>query len=139
MKTPSRKSPSKAAVAAPSSEVKSSPVMAPAAAKASPAPKSKQAPAEKKKKASPDMHRVRLTLHCPDAQAIFVAGSFNLWDPAQLAMVRDENCQWTCEINLPPGTYEYRFVVDGQWWCDPAATEQIPNTFGEANSVLRVG
>jgi hypothetical protein len=46
--------------------------------------------------------------------------------------------QWAKELALTPGRYEYRFVVDGEWVDDPAATELIPNTFGTANAVLVV-
>ena len=38
----------------------------------------------------------------------------------------------------PPGTYEYRLVVDGQWTTDPMAKETVPNPFGGRNSVLKV-
>jgi hypothetical protein len=39
---------------------------------------------------------------------------------------------------LPPGTYEYRYVVDGEWQND-TEMEQIPNEFGEKNCLLTVG
>ena len=42
------------------------------------------------------------------------------------------------ETVLPPGTYEYRLVVDGQWMPDPLAKETVPNPFGGRNSILRV-
>ena len=39
---------------------------------------------------------------------------------------------------MPPGTYEYCLVVDGQWMPDPLARETVPNPFGGRNSVLKV-
>lgn len=39
---------------------------------------------------------------------------------------------------LAPGTYEYLFVVDGQWTPDPSALEVVPNPFGGCNSILKV-
>jgi hypothetical protein len=39
---------------------------------------------------------------------------------------------------LAPGTYEYCFIVDGQWMPDPMARETVPNPFGGRNSVLKV-
>jgi hypothetical protein len=53
-------------------------------------------------------------------------------------MIRLEDGKWAKELALPPGRYEYRFVVDGQWMDDPAATELIPNSYGTANAVLVV-
>lgn len=46
--------------------------------------------------------------------------------------------KWAKELALPPGRYEYRFVVDGQWVDDPAAKESVPNPVGGFNAVLVV-
>ena len=46
--------------------------------------------------------------------------------------------RWAKELVLPPGVYEYRLVVDGQWMPDPGATDSAPNPFGGMNSVLKV-
>jgi hypothetical protein len=46
--------------------------------------------------------------------------------------------KWAKELALPPGRYEYRFVIDGQWVDDPAANETVPNPFGGSNAVLVV-
>ena len=45
---------------------------------------------------------------------------------------------WLKETVLPPGTYEYCLVVDGQWMPDPLAGETVPNPFGGRNSILKV-
>lgn len=42
------------------------------------------------------------------------------------------------ETALPPGTYEYRLLVDGEWMPDPLAKDDVPNPFGWRNSVLQV-
>ncbi len=81
---------------------------------------------------------VCLTLTHPTAQEVCIAGSFNDWHPTVTPMIRLEDGKWAKELALPPGRYEYRFIVDGQWVDDPAATELIPNSFGTANAVLVV-
>ena len=43
--------------------------------------------------------------------------------------------RWIKELVLPPGVYEYRLVIDGEWMSDPRATETTPNAFGGLNSV----
>jgi hypothetical protein len=53
-------------------------------------------------------------------------------------MIRLTDGKWAKELALPPGRYQYRFVVDGQWVDDSAATELIPNLFGTANAALVV-
>jgi 1,4-alpha-glucan branching enzyme len=82
---------------------------------------------------------VRLTLELDQASTVFVAGTFNDWNPAQHPMrKKDDTCCWFCELTLPAGSYEYLFVVDGRWMGDPAANQQVPNPFGGMNSVLSV-
>lgn len=94
----------------------------------------------KAKHANPggDSPRVCLGLTHATAQEVCIAGSFNDWHPSVTPMVRLADGKWAKELALPPGHYEYRFVVDGQWVDDPAATELIPNSFGTANAVLEV-
>ena len=82
-------------------------------------------------------HRVRLELTRPDAHEVGIAGSFNDWHPSVTPMIRNDG-KWAKELDLPPGRYEYRFVVDGEWMDDPEATDLIPNLFGTANAVLVV-
>ncbi len=81
---------------------------------------------------------VCLGLTHPTAQQVCIAGSFNDWHPGATPMIRLNEGQWAKELALPPGRYEYRFVVDGQWADDPAAMELIPNPFGTTNAVLVV-
>ena len=85
-----------------------------------------------------DRRRVCLGLTHATAQEVCLAGSFNDWHPSFTPMVRLDDGQWAKELALPPGRHEYRFVVDGQWVDDPAATELIPNPFGTPNAVLVV-
>ncbi len=81
---------------------------------------------------------VRLEISWPGAQEVSIAGSFNDWHPSVTPMIRLSDGKWAKELSLAPGRYEYRFVVDGEWVDDPAATELIPNPFGSANAVLEV-
>ena len=81
---------------------------------------------------------VCLELARPDAQEVGIAGSFNDWHPSVTPMIRLNDGKWAKELTLPPGRYEYRFVVDGEWVDDLTATELIPNPFGTANAGLVV-
>jgi 5'-AMP-activated protein kinase regulatory beta subunit len=51
------------------------------------------------------------------ARQVFVAGSFNKWTPSKLH--RSGSGTFSTNINLPPGRYLYRFLVDGQTRHDP--------------------
>jgi 1,4-alpha-glucan branching enzyme len=75
---------------------------------------------------------------CEHAGAeVFLAGDFNDWNPRSHRMVRKEGA-FHKRLKLAPGTYEYKFVVDGEWRTDPSAAEQRPNEFGSMNSVVHV-
>jgi hypothetical protein len=51
---------------------------------------------------------------------------------------RQQNGTWSCTVQLSPGTYEYRFIVDGQWVDDPLSPRYVHNPFGGTNCVLEV-
>lgn len=73
-----------------------------------------------------------------NATDVSVVGTFNSWEPTALS---DENQDgiWMASIPLPPGRYEYAFVIDGRWWGqDPLADEYV-HSFGEYSSVRYVG
>ena len=86
----------------------------------------------------PKAPRVVLELVNPVAKQVFVAGSFNNWQPEQTPLVAAGNGRWTGDLKVGPGQYEYLFVVDGDWLPDPNATQSVQNPFGGRNSVLTV-
>jgi 1,4-alpha-glucan branching enzyme len=81
---------------------------------------------------------VLLIFNDPGASSVCVAGSFNDWHPTDAPLARQPDGSWVKDLLLPPGRYEYLFVVDGQWRPDTAAAEQAGNPFGGYNSVLHV-
>jgi len=83
---------------------------------------------------------VRL-LYVPDElgiETISVVGDFNGWDPTSTPL-RKQNGVWSTILALPPGTYEYMFVVNGErWTTDPLALRTREDGFGGRNAVLDV-
>ena len=94
-------------------------------------------PTKVKKPVSAVPPPVRFELPFLEAREVFLAGSFNEWHPAMFPMIESPG-GWTKELVLAPGTYEYRFVVDGRWIADPNNPKSIPNPFGGSNSVLEL-
>jgi 1,4-alpha-glucan branching enzyme len=82
--------------------------------------------------------RVIFTLEAPEAQEVYLCGTFNDWDPTRNPMKPDGKGGWRAQLLLPPGTYEYRVRIDGEWRDDPQAEAQVPNSFGSLNSVREV-
>jgi 1,4-alpha-glucan branching enzyme len=67
---------------------------------------------------------------------VHLAGTFNNWRPSP--MRKQKGGLFTATVQLAPGIYEYKFLVDGQWTADPDHTERARNSFGTFNSVLTV-
>lgn len=90
------------------------------------------------KKTASKKKRVTLSLEAPGASHVTLCGSFNDWDPANGSMKKDSKGVWKKVLNLDPGKYEYKFLVDSDWITDPTCGETLPNPHGTLNSVLRV-
>ena len=73
----------------------------------------------------------------PDAHVVALAGSFNNWRQSELLFSKEGN-EWICRVDLQPGRYTYKFVVDGNWIVDPENPEKEHDRNGYVNSVLIV-
>lgn len=73
------------------------------------------------------------------ARTVSLVGDFNAWDPHALPMKKTTRGLWKVITRLDPGTYHYKFVVDGQRWEeDPLNPNRLANDQGSCNSVLKV-
>ena len=80
-----------------------------------------------------------IAVEMPGARSVAVTGSFCDWNPAGHPLRYDRNGGvWTTTLTLPPGRYEYRLVVDGEWRDDPTCETHVPNPFGGENCVFEV-
>jgi 1,4-alpha-glucan branching enzyme len=86
----------------------------------------------------PQLERVRFEFTHHSATTVCIAGTFNDWHAEAKPLHPVGDGRWLKETALPPGTYEYRLVVDGQWIADPLAKETVANPFGGRNSILKV-
>ena len=75
-----------------------------------------------------------------DADRVYVAGDFNNWIYQADPMVdRNGDGEWTLLLNLSPGRYEYKFVIDGvKWVPDPRNPNSVADGFEGQNSVVVV-
>jgi 1,4-alpha-glucan branching enzyme len=74
----------------------------------------------------------------PQASQVFIVGSFDDWCTNDLPMIRLVDGNRAKDLTLPPGRYEYLFVLDDAWVPDPAATETVPNPFFGVDAVVIV-
>ena len=87
----------------------------------------------------------RISCRAPEAKEVFLVGTFNDWRPRATPMIREGKGEWGARLELVPGRYEFKYVVDGQWCYEPGFPDQacecegcVPNVFGTLNRILEV-
>lgn len=85
-----------------------------------------------------DLIEQEFSFNAPSALRVQLAGSFTQWQSQPISMIRGADGLWRTRIKLSPGTYQYKFIVDGEWHDDPTCTLRIPNEFGTANMLREV-
>jgi len=80
---------------------------------------------------------VMFTLEAPDAESVQLAGDFNGWilDGSEMELT---DGVWKKVVELPPGRYRYRYVIDGRWQSDPLNAVVEPSAYGGHDSILVV-
>ena len=79
-------------------------------------------------------------VHVAGAKDIFLAGDFNDWSSGSkdFRLRKFKGDIFKKKLKLKPGRYEYKFVVDGNWWTDPENSERARNPYYSENSVITV-
>jgi 1,4-alpha-glucan branching enzyme len=93
---------------------------------------------KKKKEKKIKRRRVTFSLDAPNAQVVILMGDFNQWNEKTHPMKKGDDSGWKKFIMVPPGRYEYRFLVDGEWGNDPNNSQVCSNSFGTLNNFLVV-
>ncbi len=82
--------------------------------------------------------KVAFEYYAPEAQNVFLVGTFNNWHVKACPLKKDKQGRWKTELTLAPGRYEYRYLVDGGWENDQRPGETVPNAFGSWNCMVTV-
>ncbi len=122
------------------------PAVTPAAASQRPAPPLSAAKGPEQAAVAEPAHRptppqgasATFALFEPHATKVCLSGEFNAWSTTATPMTQQSEGFWKASLTLPPGRYQYKFVVDGQWMPDPKARESVFNEHGSLNSVIEV-
>ena len=85
-----------------------------------------------------EQKKIDFELIAPEAQKVVLTGDFNSWDENGIAMKKNKNGLWKIGVKLDKGRYEYKFIVDNNWWTDPQNDTKATNSFGDLNSVMEV-
>lgn len=82
--------------------------------------------------------KVTFSVIAKNAKKASVVGDFNNWDSADGAMEKLKNGTFKSLLEIPKdASYEFKYVVDGEFVNEPEADSQVWNDFaGAENSVL---
>ena len=72
----------------------------------------------------------------PAAKSVAIAGNWNAWTPEVLHSLGSDI--WEATLRLPPGTYYFNLVVDGNEWVVPGGVATISDGMGGMIAVLNV-
>jgi hypothetical protein len=85
-------------------------------------------------------HRGRDTVvvrfRMPAAHSVAIAGNWNSWTPAGLRALGGDI--WEAALPLPPGTYYFNLLIDGQEWVVPGGVATVSDGMGGLVAVLNV-
>ncbi len=83
---------------------------------------------------------ILFSYYSPGAREIFLSGDFNGWKHATLPLVKGSDNVWRIILKLAPDrSYDYKYVVDGNWITDPNNPDLNPDIAGGANSIIYMG
>ncbi|MBP1838303.1 isoamylase early set domain-containing protein [Formosa algae] len=84
--------------------------------------------------------KVTFTVPAETAETVAVVGSFNDWDHKATPLKKLKNGTFKGVVSLDTDTsYEFRYLVDGEFVNEIDADEQVWNDFADAeNSVLKI-
>jgi hypothetical protein len=82
--------------------------------------------------------RIRFRYQTTPGDTVYLAGSFNNWDPFMYEMTEDTPGNYTLALGLPAGTYHYVFFQRGEFHHDLANPERVYLLDGRTASVLAV-
>ena len=70
---------------------------------------------------------VEFSLHAPNAHEVFLSGSFNDWSADTLPLLKTAEGHWSAVVQLPPGHYDFKYIIDGKSEEIQASHTDIPS------------
>jgi len=60
-----------------------------------------------------------------NARNVYLAGEFNDWRETEIKLQKNSEQNWQCSYVLAPGNYQYKFIIDGNWYVDGANSLKV--------------
>lgn len=81
---------------------------------------------------------VEFRLYQPGARMVALVGDFNSWNPEDDLLSKGDDGIWRLRKKLFPGTYRYKFIIDGEWQPDLNNTNSGSDDTGEICSIIEI-
>lgn len=86
-----------------------------------------------------DSSGVRFCYMDQKAHSVTLVGDFNSWSKDDAPLVRDSAGIWSLVRHMPPGAYQYKFIINGtSYVTDPANPAAVPNYDNTATNSIFV-
>ncbi len=89
---------------------------------------------------SPLADHTRVVFELPDglwADQIYLVGDFNNWNPKGTCLNQTRSGKWQTTLDLPTGrSYQFRYLINGDWYTDHQAESHPADQVGLHNSVI---
>jgi hypothetical protein len=95
-------------------------------------------PARVKASEKKSVRKIPFSLTVEGAREVAITGEFTAWSRTGIKLTRGDRSEWQTVLELPPGQYQYRILVDGNWSDYPMEAKRVPNGFGGTNCLLVV-
>ena len=83
------------------------------------------------------LKKVPLKVKADGAREVVLTGDFTQWAKDRVRLTPTAGGEWITVLELAPGKYQYRLIVDGDWRDHPEAPK-VGNPFGTQNCILTV-
>jgi len=78
-------------------------------------------------------------IDAPANADVRIAGDFNNWTPEVCSFQEALNePRWQKKYSLKPGTYRYKYLLNGEWISDPSNDRKTDDAFGGINSLINI-
>jgi 1,4-alpha-glucan branching enzyme len=85
-----------------------------------------------------ESRRVKFEYNNNEASSVLLVGDFNAWNRKKHKMKENDKGIYSQTLMLSPGSYQYKFIVDGKWKNDPLNKLTTFNPFRGLNNVIYV-
>jgi 1,4-alpha-glucan branching enzyme len=82
--------------------------------------------------------RAPFTTKVQGAKEVVLTGDFTDWAKDKIRLLPAGDGKWNTLLELQPGEYRYRLLVDGEWRDHAEAAKRVPNPYGSQDCILIV-